>query len=115
MDPSASCAGNVPDGCLAADGCTVGPSCVRVGCTTIPTEADCKALSTCTWLADNLGCAFSSESDPCAAVAEEPCKTNNACSWQTTCNGRIKICQGLNEAQCAAIPHCYLETVPDLN
>ena len=113
--PSDSCGRNVPDACRMADGCTVGPSCVQVSCSTIATMPDCKAISTCTWLAGSEVCVFASEDNPCEGATEVQCKANNACSWQTTCNGQIKSCQGLNEAQCAAIPHCYMETVPDLN
>ena len=115
VQPSDSCSRQVTEACYAADGCSVGPSCIQVTCSTIAAMADCKAISTCSWLDSEQVCVFATEDDPCGGLVEQPCKANNACSWQTTCNGQIKSCQGLNVTECAAVPHCYMETVPDLN
>jgi hypothetical protein len=99
--------------CLQADGCSVGPTCIRVSCTSIEMESACKALSTCYWLPEPGSCVSDTTSDPCVGLTEQPCGAEKNCAWQVTCNGQIKNCVGLNETECAAIPHCYMETAPD--
>ena len=102
-----------PDACLAADGCSVGPTCVLVYCRTIETESACTAHSACKWFGDPGICVYSTASNPCFGLTEQVCKAHDSCSWQLTCNGQLKDCYGLSETECAAIPHCYMETVPN--
>ena len=115
VQPSDACSDHVTNACNAADGCSVGPSCIRVSCYAITALSDCKAIATCSWVDSAQRCVFTTENDPCSGLLEQPCQANDACSWQVTCNGQIKSCQGLNATECAAVPHCYMETVPNLN
>jgi len=113
VNSSPSCTGPTTlDACLEANGCSLGPTCSRVACQAIQTMSACVALSTCNWVSSPGICVSNTERDPCASATEEVCKSNNNCSWQVTCNGQLKNCYGLSETQCAAIPHCYMETAP---
>lgn len=111
---SPSCSGPpTVDACFEADGCTIGPTCVPIYCRGIETMLDCSAHSLCKWAGDPAHCGQASTENPCADSTEQVCKTNNNCIWQLTCNGQLKDCYGVSETECAAIPHCYVETVPN--
>ena len=96
--------------CLAADGCSVGQNCSEVSCTSFETMSACSAVPTCRWLSGS--CAFA-PGNPCDQLAQQACMAQAGCTWAAACVGRMKSCAGLGTNECAAIPHCYTETVPD--
>jgi len=100
-----------PQGCLEADGCNLGPSCVLVHCANIETKAECTSHSACEW-GTNARCIPALDSDPCATLTEQACAIQDSCTWKVSCSGHLKNCFDLSETECAAIPYCYMESVP---
>jgi hypothetical protein len=109
--PSDSCVARSPtvDDCLEADGCSVGQSCQLINCPSLTTASSCSAVPTCNW--QGTSCAYGG--NPCQLLPQAGCTSQAGCVWTTGCVGQMKSCVGLDATACQAIPHCYMETVPD--
>ena len=97
------------DTCLEAYGCSVRQSC-QVACPSLTTMSACSAVPICNW--EGTYCTYGAN-NPCPQLSQRSCASQVGCVWTTGCVGQAKSCVGLAPTECRAIPHCYVETVPD--